>query len=153
MLPAAPWTISIATSRLRSSELAVSLGYLGSRSDHLGIGGTTQGRVNINQLGEAVLGEEEARAQLDQYLCDLKNPDIEYVSVKISTIFSQIIPLAFDHSVKMVSKRLAELYRMASSHHFNRPDGTALLLSQEEERNISPTGNDTQITLPKIIYL
>ena len=81
-------------------------------------------RVNINHLGEAVLGEEEARAQLDQYLCDLKNPDIEYVSVKISTIFSQIIPLAFDHSVKMVSKRLAELYRMASSHHFNRPDGS-----------------------------
>ena len=79
--------------------------------------------VNINHLGEAVLGEEEARTQLQQYRNDLNNPDIEYVSVKISTIFSQILPLAFDHSVDMVSKRLAELYRAAASHHFSKPDG------------------------------
>ena len=81
-------------------------------------------RVNINHLGEAVLGEEEARTQLDQYLNDLKNPNIEYVSVKISTIFSQILPLAFDHSVDIISRRLAELYRTAASHHFSRPDGS-----------------------------
>ena len=81
-------------------------------------------RVNINHLGEAVLGEEEARSQLDQYQNDLKNSDIEYISVKISTIFSQILPLAFDHSVGKVSKRLAELYRTAASHQFSRPDGS-----------------------------
>jgi RHH-type proline utilization regulon transcriptional repressor/proline dehydrogenase/delta 1-pyrroline-5-carboxylate dehydrogenase len=80
-------------------------------------------RVNVNHLGEAVLGEEKARTQLHQYLADLKNPNIEYISVKISTIFSQIIPLAFDHSVNIISERLAELYRTAAAHHFTRTDG------------------------------
>ena len=56
------------------------------------------------------MGEEEARKQLYQYLRDLKNPDIEYISVKISTIFSQILPLAFDHSVDSVSERLSLNY-------------------------------------------
>ena len=81
-------------------------------------------RVNINHLGEAVLGEEEARTQLHQYLRDLKNPHTEYISVKISTIFSQILPLAYDHSVNIISKRLAGLYRTAAAHHFTRADGS-----------------------------
>ena len=80
--------------------------------------------ININHLGEAVLGEEEARAQLDQYLRDLKNPNIEYISIKISTIYSQILPLAFDHSVNLISERLAELYRTAAAQHFTKADGS-----------------------------
>jgi RHH-type proline utilization regulon transcriptional repressor/proline dehydrogenase/delta 1-pyrroline-5-carboxylate dehydrogenase len=81
-------------------------------------------RVNVNHLGEEVLGEAEARRQLQQYLRDLKNPNIEYISVKISTITSQILPLAFDHSVNLISERLAELYRTAAAHHFTRADGS-----------------------------
>ena len=80
-------------------------------------------RININHLGEAVLGEEEAQAQLQTYIRDLKNPAVEYISVKISTIFSQIQPLAFDHSVSIISARLAELYRTAAAHHFTGADG------------------------------
>ncbi len=83
-------------------------------------------RININHLGEAVLGEEEARKQLDKYLHDLRNPAIEYISVKISTIFSQIHPLAFDHSVNIISERLGELYRTAASHHFSKNDGSRI---------------------------
>ena len=80
-------------------------------------------RININHLGEAVLGEKEAHTQLQLYLHDLKNPNIEYVSVKISTIYSQIQPLAFDHSVQIISERLAELYRTAAKHPFKNADG------------------------------
>ena len=47
-------------------------------------------RININRLGEAILGEAEARHRLATYIDDLKSPDIEYISVKISTIYSQI---------------------------------------------------------------
>jgi RHH-type proline utilization regulon transcriptional repressor/proline dehydrogenase/delta 1-pyrroline-5-carboxylate dehydrogenase len=83
-------------------------------------------RVNINHLGEAVLGENEARKQLDQYLCDLKNPNIEYVSVKISAIYSQIQPLAFEHSVNSVSERLAQLYHAAAANSFTRAAGRSL---------------------------
>ena len=46
--------------------------------------------MNINHLGEALLGEKEARRRLDTYIEDMKNPEIEYISVKISTIYSQI---------------------------------------------------------------
>ena len=81
-------------------------------------------RVNVNHLGEEVMGEKEARRQLQQYLLDLKNPDIEYISVKISTIYSQILPLAFDHSVNIISKRLAELYRTAAAQRFTKADGS-----------------------------
>ena len=71
-------------------------------------------RMNINHLGEAVLGEEEARHRLQTYIEDLKNPHIEYISVKISTIYSQIQSLAFDHTVGVLMERLAQLYRTAA---------------------------------------
>src|SRR5262249_54097365 len=59
--------------------------------------------VNLNHLGEAVLGEQEAAYRLDVYLNDLANPDIEYISVKISTIFSQIELLAWDDSLERLA--------------------------------------------------
>ncbi|MBW2707265.1 MAG: hypothetical protein JRD84_13285 [Deltaproteobacteria bacterium] len=63
-------------------------------------------------------------ARLNIYLADLKNPAIEYVSVKISTIYSQINPLAFDYGVSILTQRLSELYRTADSHKYVRNDGT-----------------------------
>jgi RHH-type proline utilization regulon transcriptional repressor/proline dehydrogenase/delta 1-pyrroline-5-carboxylate dehydrogenase len=83
-------------------------------------------RININHLGEAVLGEQEAKVQLHQYMQDLKNPAVEYISLKISTIFSQIHPLAFDHSVNTICERLSELYRTAAGHYFTRADGSRI---------------------------
>ncbi len=81
-------------------------------------------RVNINYIGEEVAGEQEAATRLDMYLKALKNPAIEYISVKISTIFSQIHPLAFAHSVDILKNRLSELYRAAAAHQFVRQDGS-----------------------------
>jgi RHH-type proline utilization regulon transcriptional repressor/proline dehydrogenase/delta 1-pyrroline-5-carboxylate dehydrogenase len=81
-------------------------------------------RTNINHIGEEVLGEEDALARLELYINDLKNPAIEYISVKISTIFSQIQPLAFDHSVEILKRRLSRLYRTAVENYFLRQDGT-----------------------------
>ncbi len=68
-------------------------------------------RQNINHLGEAILSEAEAKKRLHTYLDDLKNPDIDYMSVKISTIFSQINLLAFDDTVDAIADKLKELYR------------------------------------------
>ena len=66
-------------------------------------------RMNINRLGEAILGEAEARHRLAAYMDDLKSPDIEYISVKISTIYSQIQSLAFEHTVTLLTRRLSRL--------------------------------------------
>jgi len=81
-------------------------------------------KTNINHIGEEVLGEEEAASRLDLYLNDLKNPAVEHISIKISTIFSQIQPLAFEHTVAVLKKRLATLYRTAAENEFVRQDGT-----------------------------
>jgi RHH-type proline utilization regulon transcriptional repressor/proline dehydrogenase/delta 1-pyrroline-5-carboxylate dehydrogenase len=75
-------------------------------------------RININQLGEMVLGEQEAERRLQTYLQDLENPAIEYISIKISTLFSQIQHLAFDHCAQVIAERLAILFRHAMQHTY-----------------------------------
>ena len=100
-------------------------------------------RMNINHLGEAVLGEQEARHRLATYLDDLENPEVEYISVKISTIYSQIQALAFEHSVDIIQDRLTQLYNVAKIHHFTRNDGTKVPkfvnLDMEEYRDMEIT--------------
>ncbi|QTA89885.1 proline dehydrogenase family protein [Desulfonema magnum] len=100
-------------------------------------------RMNINHLGEAVLGEEESLSRLSTYLKDLKRPEIEYISVKISTIYSQIQSLGFDHTVGVLKERLSRLYRAARDNHFIRNDGTRVPkfvnLDMEEYRDLEIT--------------
>ena len=100
-------------------------------------------RMNINHLGEAVLGEEEARHRLQTYIDDLKNPHVEYISVKISTIYSQIQSLAFEHTVGVLVERLSQLFRTAASHEFECLDGQRVPkfvnLDMEEYRDLEIT--------------
>jgi len=107
--------------------------------------------ININNLGEAVLGEEECGARLNKYLTDLKDPEIEYISVKISTIYSQIQSLAFDHTVNVLEDRLSKLFRAARDNHFTRMDGTVVPkfvnLDMEEYRDLEITVSAFRNTL------
>jgi RHH-type transcriptional regulator, proline utilization regulon repressor / proline dehydrogenase / delta 1-pyrroline-5-carboxylate dehydrogenase len=100
-------------------------------------------RLNLNQLGEAILGEEEAARRLDAYLALLARPDVEYISVKISSVFSQINLLAFEHTVVEIQKRLRMLYRTAMQHTFETADGRRLPkfvnLDMEEYRDLHLT--------------
>jgi RHH-type proline utilization regulon transcriptional repressor/proline dehydrogenase/delta 1-pyrroline-5-carboxylate dehydrogenase len=80
-------------------------------------------RVNVNYLGEALLGESDALHRMDAYCEALKNPEIDYISVKISTIFSQIQPLALDRTVSVLKQRLTRLYRAAMGHPHLAADG------------------------------
>jgi RHH-type proline utilization regulon transcriptional repressor/proline dehydrogenase/delta 1-pyrroline-5-carboxylate dehydrogenase len=110
-------------------------------------------RININHIGEEVLGEQEALSRLNMYIEDLKNPAIEYVSVKISTIFSQITPLAFEQCVRILTQRLSALYRAADSHKFVRPDGTRVskfvYLDMEAYRDLEMTAAAFMSTLAR----
>ncbi|NTW37115.1 MAG: bifunctional proline dehydrogenase/L-glutamate gamma-semialdehyde dehydrogenase, partial [Syntrophobacteraceae bacterium] len=100
-------------------------------------------RTNINYLGEAVLGEEESAKRLSQYIKAMQSPDIEYISVKISTIYSQIHPIAFEHSLDILKERLSTLYRIARDNTFIRKDGTRVPkfvnLDMEEYRDLEIT--------------
>ncbi|KPJ78701.1 MAG: aldehyde dehydrogenase [Deltaproteobacteria bacterium SG8_13] len=100
-------------------------------------------RMNINHLGEALLGETEAQRRLSTYIQDLENPQIETISVKISTIYSQIQSLAFDHTIGVLVERLSRLYRAAADHFFERNDGSRVPkfvnLDMEEFRDLEIT--------------
>ncbi len=100
-------------------------------------------RMNINHLGEAVLGEEEALARVEDYLEDLADPEVECISVKISTIFSQIQSLAFDHTLSILKERLSKLYRAARDQPFVGKTGTKahkiVNLDMEEYRDVEIT--------------
>ncbi|NGX39143.1 MAG: 1-pyrroline-5-carboxylate dehydrogenase [Chlamydiae bacterium] len=100
-------------------------------------------RLNLNHLGEAILGEGEALHRLDIYLRDLEQEDVEYVSIKISTIYSQINLLDWDHCLEILADRLRQLYRKARDHKFKRADGSEVVkfvnLDMEEYRDLHIT--------------
>jgi RHH-type proline utilization regulon transcriptional repressor/proline dehydrogenase/delta 1-pyrroline-5-carboxylate dehydrogenase len=100
-------------------------------------------RMNINHLGEAVLGEEEARRRLETYIRDLMDPAVECISVKISTIYSQISSLAFEYTLDILRERLSVLYHAAKENFFARNDGARVPkfvnLDMEEYRDMEIT--------------
>ena len=73
-------------------------------------------RTNINHLGEAILGEQEAQRRLQKYLDAIARDEIEYISVKLSTIGSQLSVLDFDGTISRLAPRLRTLYRAAMQH-------------------------------------
>ncbi|MEE9240903.1 MAG: bifunctional proline dehydrogenase/L-glutamate gamma-semialdehyde dehydrogenase, partial [bacterium] len=108
-------------------------------------------RMNVNFLGEAILGEEEARSRLESYLQALQMPDIEVISIKISTIFSQISSLARDRSISALCERMELLFRAAAKMRFTRVDGTVVpkfvYLDMEEYRDMEFTSKAFMRTL------
>jgi len=110
-------------------------------------------RMNINHLGEAVLGESEAANRLSTYIHDLCIPEIEQISIKISTIFSQIQPLAFDNTIDELEIRLIKVYRTARDNNFTRPDGSTkpkfVNLDMEEYRDLDITAAAFMKTLQR----
>lgn len=110
-------------------------------------------RMNVNFLGEAILGEQESRRRLDRYLAALQLPEIECVSIKISTLYSQISPIARKNSIRTVADRLELLYRAAAKETFLRSDGSRIpkfvYLDMEEYRDLNLTADIFMHTLSR----
>lgn len=66
--------------------------------------------VNVNFIGESVLGEKEAQKRIKGYIKAIESEDIHYISIKVSTIYSQITPIAFEQALKELVSRLTTLY-------------------------------------------
>lgn len=90
-------------------------------------------RLNLNLLGEAVLGEGEAVRRRDRTLELLQRDDVDYVSVKVSAVASQLSMWAFDETVERVVERLAPLYEVAAER------GSFINLDMEEYRDLDLT--------------
>lgn len=69
---------------------------------------------NVNLLGEAILGDDEAAARVDAVCRLLQRPDVRCVSVKISALAANLDVLAFDHSVESVVEPLRRILRVAA---------------------------------------
>jgi RHH-type transcriptional regulator, proline utilization regulon repressor / proline dehydrogenase / delta 1-pyrroline-5-carboxylate dehydrogenase len=121
-------------SRLRSESASVILnGETEALHQHLALRKAQGFRINLNHLGEAILGEAEAQRRLQTVLDDLADPAIDYVSVKISAIFSQINLTAREHTLEQLCDRLRLLYRVAM------PQQKFVNLDMEEYRDLGLT--------------
>lgn len=71
--------------------------------------------LNVNLLGEAVLGEAEAASRTERTRKLLERPDVDYVSIKVSSLVSQISTWDTPGTVERVIERLRPLYRTAAA--------------------------------------
>ncbi|GMA32083.1 bifunctional proline dehydrogenase/L-glutamate gamma-semialdehyde dehydrogenase [Litorihabitans aurantiacus] len=90
-------------------------------------------RLNINLLGEAVLGEREAASRVARTIALVQRDDVDYVSVKVSSLVSQISTWDTPGTVARVIERLRPLYRAALAH------GAFVNLDMEEYRDLDLT--------------
>jgi RHH-type proline utilization regulon transcriptional repressor/proline dehydrogenase/delta 1-pyrroline-5-carboxylate dehydrogenase len=96
-------------------------------------------RLNLNLLGEAVLGEQEALRRLEGIHELIRRPDVDYVSVKVSAIASHISMWAFDEVVDKVVERLRPLYLTAADPRSSTNGPTFINLDMEEYRDLDLT--------------
>jgi RHH-type transcriptional regulator, proline utilization regulon repressor / proline dehydrogenase / delta 1-pyrroline-5-carboxylate dehydrogenase len=92
-------------------------------------------QLNINLLGEAVLGEREADRRLEGVRALIARDDVGYVSVKVSAISSQLSMWAYAETVDRVVKRLIPLYKQAAA----TTPPTFINLDMEEFKDLDMT--------------
>lgn len=92
-------------------------------------------RLNVNVLGELVLGDDEAERRTAAVLAQLARPDVDHVSVKISALCAQLNVLAHDASVDRIAERLAIVFAAADRH----TPAKFVNLDMEEYRDLSLT--------------
>ena len=98
-------------------------------------------RLNINVLGEAVLGEREAAERFERVLQMMHRPEVDYVSVKLSSVVSQIITLDQDGTLRRVSEKLRIIYKNSIE------SGTFVNLDMEEFRDLRLTVDAFKLVL------
>lgn len=92
-------------------------------------------RLNINLLGEAVLGNAEADRRFNGVRSLVARNDVDYVSVKVSSIESQLSVWSYDDAVARIVGRLVPLYEEAAS---TNPQ-TFINLDMEEFKDLDMT--------------
>ncbi|MCM4080299.1 bifunctional proline dehydrogenase/L-glutamate gamma-semialdehyde dehydrogenase [Paractinoplanes hotanensis] len=72
-------------------------------------------RLNVNLLGEAVLGRGEATRRLRETERLLGRDDVDYVSIKVSSTVAPHNPWAFDEAVTEIVEQLTPLFTLAAT--------------------------------------
>ncbi len=116
-VPIIKWRLRRDTSRVIINAARPNLTkHLASRfSDDIG--------QNVNLLGEVVLGNGEADKRYESYIEALKEPDINYISVKISGIYAQTHALNYKEAFPELIRRMLTLYQTAIDYPYTTPEG------------------------------
>lgn len=104
-------------------------------ADHIAARSADGVRSNVNVLGEAIVGDQEAHRRLTMVLDRLHRADVDYVSVKISAICPAISVLAFEDTIDRVTERLRTLYRVAAS--FDPPKFVNLDMEEYDDLDLT----------------
>ena len=91
--------------------------------------------LNLNLLGEAVLGEHEAGERFDRTFELLRRPEVSYVSIKLSSVASQLSMWGYRETVERLVNRLMPMYEFAAQ--CNPPK--FINLDMEEYRDLGLT--------------
>ena len=105
---------------------------LGPAIQRLKAGGAS---LNVNLLGEAVLGDKEAAKRLADTKRLLERDDIDYVSLKVSAVTGPHNPWGYDDVVDHAFAELLPLYKYAAAH----PARKFINLDMEEYRDLHLT--------------
>ena len=89
--------------------------------------------LNINVIGEAVLGHQEAEDRYQSIVEMIRRPEVGYISVKLSAIVAQLITIDVTGSRNRAVERLRELYRVANEN------SVFINLDMEEYRDLAMT--------------
>lgn len=96
-------------------------------------------KLNVNLIGEALIGEDEAQERINNYIQLLNQEEVDYISIKISTIYSQISSIAHDHCVQILKDRLSILYQEIIDIEERTGRLKFVNLDMEEYRDLSMT--------------
>lgn len=92
-------------------------------------------QLNLNLLGEAVLGEKEAKSRLERTRQLLQNPRVTYVSIKASSVCAQLNPWDIEGNTERLKERLRPLYREAKK----RTPHAFINMDMEEYKDLALT--------------
>lgn len=92
-------------------------------------------RLNMNLLGEAVLGDKEAARRLADTMELLKRDDVDYVSLKVSAVTGPHNPWGYEQVVDHAVEQLLPLYQYAAASGKNK----FINLDMEEYRDLDLT--------------
>lgn len=92
-------------------------------------------RLNINLLGEAVLGEGEAARRLSETERLLRRDDVDYVSLKVSSVIGPHSPWDHEAAVNKAVDKLLPLYEFAAAS----PTPKFINLDMEEYKDLDLT--------------
>ncbi|MEX1048834.1 MAG: bifunctional proline dehydrogenase/L-glutamate gamma-semialdehyde dehydrogenase [Akkermansiaceae bacterium] len=110
-------------------------------------------RMNLNQLGEAILGEEEADRRLRAILARLADSDCDHISVKISAIHSQIHWVGEEETLDRLAHLLRRIYRAAIKNPAAGGYPKFVNLDMEEYRDLHLTRHAFQRVLDEEEFL